>query len=110
MTTLTWLSFKAAYKNRMHCIWGTYMLKYGKSFRLKQSYFFKKCRSAKVEFYSYKAYKKENNRNLVSLVPKTIQKRVSQFGTASLPNISPTRLLKRIKEIALISTSSLYDK
>ncbi len=110
MTTLTWLSFNPIDENSMYHKWETYMLKYGKSFRLKQPYFFKKCRSAKVEFYSYKACKKENNRNLVSLVPKTIQKIVSQFGTATLPNISPTTLLKRIKEITLVSISSLYDK
>ena len=110
MTTLTCLNSKAAYKNRIYLKCETSMMKFGKSFRLKQSYFFKKCRYAKVEFYSYKPYKQENNRNLVSLAPKTIQKRVSQFGTAGLPNISPTTLLKRIKEIALISISSLYDK
>jgi hypothetical protein len=108
MTTLTCLSSKAAYKNIMHRVWETYLMKYGKSFRLKPPYFFNKCRYAKEECYSYKAYKKENNRNLVSLVPKTIKKTTSQFGTASLPNISPTTLLKRIKEIALVAISSLY--
>ena len=108
MTTLTWISSKAAYKNRIYLKWETFMMKYSDFFKLKQSYFFKKCRYAKVEFYSYKAYKQENNRNLVSLIPKTIKKRTSQFGNAGLPNISPTTLLKRIKEIALISISSIY--
>jgi len=108
MTTLTCLSSKVACKNIMHRIYETYMMKYGKSIRLKPPHFFKKCRYSKLECYSYKAYKKENNRNLVSLVPKTIKKIVSQFGTASLPNISPTTLLKGIKEIALVAISSLY--
>ena len=108
MTTLTWISSKAAYKNRIYLKWETFMMKYSDFFKLKQSYFFKKCRYAKVEFYSYKAYKQEINRNLVSLIPKNRKKRTSQFGTDGLPNISPTTLLKRIKEITLVSISSIY--
>ncbi|OYU66038.1 MAG: hypothetical protein CFE22_11275 [Cytophagaceae bacterium BCCC1] len=100
MTTLTWISSKAAYKNRIYLKWETFMMKYGKDFRLKPSYFFKKCRYAKVEFYSYKPYKQENNRNLLPLILKAIRKGACQFGTTSLPNISPTTLLKRKKEIA----------
>ena len=46
------------------------MMKYSDFFKFKQSYFFKKCRYAKVEFYSYKAYKQENNLNLVPLIQK----------------------------------------
>jgi hypothetical protein len=108
MTTLARLSSISIGEDSIYHKWEIYMMKYSDFIKLKQSYFFKKCRYAKVEFYSYKAYKQENNLNLVSLVPKTIQKRTSQFGTAGLPNISPSTLLKRIKEIALISISSIY--
>ncbi len=48
-----------------HCKCGTSMIKYGKESKMKQRYFCKKCKTTKVEFYIYKAYKQEINQNVV---------------------------------------------
>jgi IS1 family transposase len=72
------------------------MIRYGKDSRQKQRYFCKKCNKTQVGFYNYKAYKQEINQNIVSLTKEG----VGILGTARLLNISPTTLLKRIKEIA----------
>jgi hypothetical protein len=115
MTTLAWLSSNSIGEDRIYHKWEIYMMKYGKFFRLKQSYFFKKWNSIKVEFYSYKAYKQENNLNLVPLISKTIGKGAYLMGTSKLPYISPATLPKRISEIASqiiqfrISTSKTYE-
>jgi IS1 family transposase len=63
---------------------------------MKQRYFCKKCKTTKVEFYTYKAYKQEINQNIVSLTKEG----VGILSTARLLAISPTTLLKRIKQIA----------
>ncbi|OYU66894.1 MAG: transposase [Cytophagaceae bacterium BCCC1] len=72
------------------------MIKYGKDSRQKQRYFCKKCYKTKVEFYTYKAYKQEINQNIIALTKEG----VGILGTARLLSISPTTLLKRIKQIA----------
>jgi IS1 family transposase len=72
------------------------MIKHGKDPRQKQRYFCKKCKTTKVEFYTYKAYKQEINQNIIALTKEG----VGILGTARLLNISATTLLKRIKEIA----------
>jgi transposase-like protein len=43
------------------------MIKHGKDPRQKQRYFCKKCKTTKVEFYTYKAYKQEINQNIIAL-------------------------------------------
>ena len=63
---------------------------------MKQRYFCKRCKIIKVEFYTYKAYKQEINQNIAALTKEG----VGILGTARLLAISPTTLLKRIKEIA----------
>jgi IS1 family transposase len=72
------------------------MIKYGKDSKMKQRYFCKRCKTTKVEFYTYKAYKQEINQNIVALTKEG----VGILGSARLLAISPTTLLKRIKEIA----------
>ena len=72
------------------------MIKYGKDSKMKQRYFCKRCKITKVEFYTYKAYKQEINQNIVALTKEG----VGILGSARLLAISPTTLLKRIKEIA----------
>jgi IS1 family transposase len=87
------------------------MIKYGKDSKMKQRYFCKKCKTTKVEFYTYKAYKQEINENIVALTKEG----VGILGTARLLAISPTTLLKRIKQIAsniiqpAISTGKSYE-
>jgi IS1 family transposase len=87
------------------------MMKYGKDSKMKQRYFCKRCKITKVEFYTYKAYKQEINQNIVALTKEG----VGILGTARLLAISPTTLLKRIKEIAsriaqpAISTGKSYE-
>ncbi len=78
------------------CKCDTYMMKYDKDSKMKQRYFCKKCKTTKVEFYTYKAYKQEINQNIVALTKEG----VGILSTARLLAISPTTLLKRIKEIA----------
>jgi hypothetical protein len=101
MTTLAWLSSNSIGEDRIYHKWEIYMMKYSDFFKFKQSYFFKKCRYAKVEFYSYKAYKQENNLNLVPLIPETIGKGAYLLGASRLPYISPATLPKRISEIII---------
>ena len=83
-------------KNIKCCKCETCMIKYGKDSKMKQRYFCKKCKTTKVEFYTYKAYKQEINQNIVSLTKEG----VGILSTARLLAISPTTLLKRIKQIA----------
>ena len=83
-------------KNIKCCKCETYMIKYGKDSKMKQRYFCKICKTTKVEFYTYKAYKQEINQNIVSLTKEG----VGILSTARLLAISPTTLLKRIKQIA----------
>lgn len=109
MTTLAWLSSNSIGEDRIYHKWEIYMMKYSDFFKLKQSYFFKKCRYAKVEFYSYKAYKQENNLNLVPLIPKKIGKGAYLMCTSSLSNISSTTLLKRIREIIIKFNQSVFS-
>jgi IS1 family transposase len=73
---------------------------------MKQRYFCKNCKTTKVEFYTYKAYKQEINQNIVSLTKEG----VGILGTARLLAISPTTLLKRIKEIASNITQPAISK
>lgn len=82
------------------------MIKYGKDSKMKQRYFCKKCKTTKVEFYTYKAYKQEINQNIISLTKEG----VGILGTARLLNISATTLLKRIKEIASNITQPAISK
>jgi insertion element IS1 protein InsB len=83
-------------QNIKYCECGNYMIKYGKDSRQKQRYFCKKCKTTKVEFYTYKAYKQDINQNIVSLTKES----VGILSTARLLAISPITLLKRIKQIA----------
>jgi IS1 family transposase len=73
---------------------------------MKQRYFCKICKITKVEFYTYKAYKQEINQNIVALTKEG----VGILGTARLLAISPTTLLKRIKEIASNITQPAISK
>jgi IS1 family transposase len=73
---------------------------------MKQRYFCKKCKTTKVEFYTYKAYKQEINQNIVALTKEG----VGILGSARLLAISPTTLLKRIKEIASNITQPAISK
>ncbi len=109
MTTLAWLSSNSIGEDRIYHKWEIYMMKYGKFLRLKQSYFFKKWNSIKVEFDSYKAYKQENNLNLVPLIPKTIGKGAYLMCASRLPNISPANLPKRISEIIIKINQSVFS-
>ena len=88
------------------CKCDTYMMKYGKDSKMKQRYFCKKCKTTKVEFYTYKAYKQEINQNIVALTKEG----VGILGSARLLAISPTTLLKRIKEIASNITQPAISK
>jgi transposase-like protein len=83
-------------QNIKYCECGNYMIKYGKDSRQKQRYFCKKCKTTKVEFYTYKAYKQDINQNIVSLTKEG----VGILSTTRLLAISPITLLKRIKQIA----------
>jgi IS1 family transposase len=73
---------------------------------MKQRYFCKRCKIIKVEFYTYKAYKQEINQNIAALTKEG----VGILGTARLLAISPTTLLKRIKEIASNITQPAISK
>jgi hypothetical protein len=73
---------------------------------MKQRYFCKNCKTTKVEFYTYKAYKQEIDQNIVALTKEG----VGILGTARLLAISPTTLLKRIKEIASNITQPAISK
>jgi IS1 family transposase len=82
------------------------MIKHGKDSKMKQRYFCKRCKTTKVEFYTYKAYKHEINQSIVALTKEG----VGILGTARLLAISPTTLLKRIKEIASNITQPAISK
>jgi insertion element IS1 protein InsB len=111
MTSLACSCFRCVGENIKHCECGNCMIKHGKDSRQKQRYFCKKCKTTKVEFYTYMAYKQEINQNIVSLTKEG----VGILGTARLLSISPTTLLKRIKQIAsniiqpAISTGKTYE-
>lgn len=96
MASLTCSCSKHVGENLKYCKCGIYMIRYGKDPRQKQRYFCKKCKITKVEFYTYRAYKQEINQNIISLTKEG----VGILGTARLLTISPTTLLKRIKQIA----------
>jgi insertion element IS1 protein InsB len=96
MASLACSCYKHVGDNLKYCKCGIYMIRYGKDSKMKQRYFCKKCKTTKVEFYTYNAYKQETNQNIVSLTKEG----VGILGTARLLKISPTTLLKRIKEIA----------
>jgi insertion element IS1 protein InsB len=96
MASLVCSCSKHVGENIKHCECGNYMIKYGKDSRQKQRYFCKICNKTQVVFYKYKAYKQEINQNIVALAKEG----VGILGTARLLSISPTTLLKRIKEIA----------
>ena len=106
MAALTCSCSKHVGENIKCCKCDTYMMKYGKDSKMKQRYFCKRCKTTKVEFYTYKAYKQEINQNIVSLTKEG----VGILGTARLLNISPTTLLKRIKEIASNITQPAISK
>ena len=101
MSAFQFLYYKYVDENIKYCKYETCIIKYDENSELNQPYFFRKCRYINEEFYSHKAYKQENNRNLVSLILKTIKNGPSQIGTASLLKISPKNLLKRISEIII---------
>jgi len=62
----------------------------------KQQYFCKNCKNRFIEFYSYKAYQKTINSNIIQLTKEGLGIR----STARILNISTTTLLKRIIKIA----------
>lgn len=72
------------------------MIKYGKDSKGKQRYYCRKCKTTKVEFYTYKAYKQEINENIIALTKEGVGIR----GTARLSGISPNTVLRRIILIA----------
>jgi insertion element IS1 protein InsB len=106
MAQLACSCFRCVGENIKHCECGDCMIKHGKDPRQKQRYFCKKCKTTTVEFYTYNAYKQDINQTIVSLTKEG----VGILGTARLLNISPTTLLKRIKEIASNITQPSISK
>lgn len=109
MSAFQFLCNKCVDKNIKCCEYETCKIKYDEDSELNQPCFFKKCKSLKVEFYSYKAIYQEIIGNLVSLIPKTIGIGPYQMGIARLLNISPTTLLKRISEIIIKFHQSVFS-
>lgn len=96
MAALACSCFKRVGENIKRCQCGTCMIKHGKDSRGKQRYFCRKCKKTEVGYYTYKAYGSGIDQNIISLTKEGI----GILSTARLLAVSPTTLLKRIKEIA----------
>ncbi len=72
------------------------MVKNGKTRYGKQRYLCKNCGKTQVENYTYHAWKRETNRQIITLTKEGLGIR----STARVLRISPTTLLKRILSIA----------
>lgn len=84
------------------------IIKNGTTKTRKQQYFCKNCYKRFIDFYTYKAYKKNINSQIIQLTKEGLGIR----STARVLNISTTTLLKRIINIATLITQpkiSLYQ-
>ncbi|AZA54341.1 IS1 family transposase [Chryseobacterium sp. G0201] len=78
-----------------HCYSGN-IIKNGTTKTKKQQYFCKNCKKRFLDYYTYHAYQKNINSQIVSLTKEGLGIK----STSRILKISPTTLLKRIIEIA----------
>lgn len=82
------------------------MIIYGKDLKKNNAIFVKNVKPQKLNSILKKAYEQEINQNIVLL----IEEGVGILSSARQLNISPTTLLKRIKEITSKSLNNLFQR
>ncbi|OYU67410.1 MAG: hypothetical protein CFE22_04905 [Cytophagaceae bacterium BCCC1] len=82
------------------------MIIYGKDLKKNNAIFVKNVKPQKLNSILKKAYEQEINQNIVLL----IKEGVGILSSARQLNISPTTLLKRIKEITSKSLNNLFQR
>lgn len=81
-------------------------IKNGKHPNGSQRYYCKLCRKSYLKTYTYQAYEQNTNRQIVSLLKEGVGIR----STSRLLQISKTTVITRIKAIASLITTPLWDE